>query len=152
MFESNLKKLPNLEKSAANSKIKSSISEGYYNIITRKQKMKDTAEKIFKQVKNQTVSMKDQKIEITQRQLRTLKLVMCHDYCQDMLARVYLDSLKLQVLKETNHLRKRIYLLPRESIFLELFPSQYGEHQFAAYNEDHQDPNLINREQQQFFS
>jgi hypothetical protein len=34
-------------------------------------------------------------------------------------------------------MRKRIYLLPRESIFLELFPPKTGEHQFAAYNEDH---------------
>jgi len=48
MFESNLKKLPNLEKSATNSKIKSSVAEGYFNIITKKQKMKDTAEKVFK--------------------------------------------------------------------------------------------------------
>ena len=59
LFDSNLKKLPGAEKSAVNSYIKSSVAEGYYNIITRKQKVRDTTESIFKQVKNASVSLKD---------------------------------------------------------------------------------------------
>lgn len=49
-------------------------------------------------MKNATVLLKDHKIEVLQKQLRGLKLVLCHDYCQDMLARIYCDALKLQVL------------------------------------------------------
>ena len=42
---------------------------------------KELVEETFKRVdKYCTVMLKDQKIEMTQRQLRTLKLVLCHDY------------------------------------------------------------------------
>jgi len=68
LFESNLKKLPGIEKSATNSYIKTSVGEGYYNIIKRKQEKKDVVEETFKRVdKYCTVMLKDQKIEMTQR-------------------------------------------------------------------------------------
>ena len=68
LFESNLKKLPGTEKSATNSYIKTSVGEGYYNIIKRKQEKKDVVEETFKRVdKYCTVMLKDQKIEMTQR-------------------------------------------------------------------------------------
>ena len=51
MFESNLKKLPNQEKSATNSKIKTAVAENHYSIIARKSKMKETAVKVFKTVR-----------------------------------------------------------------------------------------------------
>ena len=53
-----------------------------------------------------------------------------------MLARIYCDALKLQTLWETDSLRRRAYLLPRDSIFVEMFPSRSGEHAFAHYNEE----------------
>ena len=48
LFDAQLRKLPGQEKSNTNLYIKSSVGEGYYNILTRKQKMKETAEKAFK--------------------------------------------------------------------------------------------------------
>ena len=48
-----------------------------------------------------------EKIEVTQKQLRGLKLVLCHDYCQDLLARLYCDATRLQILYETDRLRRR---------------------------------------------
>ena len=42
-------------------------------------------------------------------------------------------------------------MLPRDSIFLELFPPRNGEHQYAAYNEDHQDAG-IGKERPLFFN
>jgi|TARA_B110000285_G_C14940823_1_gene521928 hypothetical protein len=95
------------EKSSAASAIKSLVGEGYYNIISRKHKMKETCEKVFKHVKASTTALKDQKIEVTQKQLRGLKLVLCHDYCQDLLARLYCDATRLQILYETDRLRRR---------------------------------------------
>jgi hypothetical protein len=94
--------------------------------------------------------VKEQKIEVTQRQLRTLKIILCHDYCQSLLANVYCDSLKLQTMRETDTLRKRVYLLPRDSIFLDLFPPTSGEHSFAGYNEDHQE--MIPKEKTVFYN
>lgn len=64
------------------------------------------------------------------------RLLLCHDYCSDVLARLCCDSIKLQLLDETDRLRKRAYLLPKDSMVLELFPPSSGEHQFAAYNEE----------------
>ena len=55
-LESGMKKMIMAEKSAVNSEIKSQVGEGYYSIITRKTKMKAHCEKIFKQVKQTTIS------------------------------------------------------------------------------------------------
>jgi hypothetical protein len=55
-LESGLKKMLTSEKSAVNSEIKSKVGEGYYSIIARKSKMKGNCEKLFKQVKQTTVS------------------------------------------------------------------------------------------------
>jgi hypothetical protein len=57
--------------------------------------MKEEAKKQFQIVKNAAGALKDQPWCVTQRQLRTLKIVMCHDICQDSLARIYYDSVKL---------------------------------------------------------
>jgi hypothetical protein len=134
--ESRLQKLPALERSAAVSYLHTNVSRGYYNIITRKNSKKETVEKVFKSVKNALLSIKDQKIEVTAKKLRAFKTVMCHDYCRDILARVYCDAVKLQTLCEVDILRRRIYMLPRESIFLEMSTPRQGEYQSAAYRED----------------
>jgi hypothetical protein len=83
-----------------------------------------------------TKILKDEKFEVKQRMIRTYKIILCHDYCKDILARICVDSLKLDILHETNSLRKRSYLMPRESSVFELGMPQTGEHQFAAYSED----------------
>lgn len=137
LFESNLKKLPGSERSSVNSYLSSHVCHGYYNIMERKLRSKDKVEKLFKVVKSATQSDKDAKFEVIQKKLRTLKIMMCHDYCKDILSKVYCDSIKLQILVETDRLRKRIYMMPKDSIFLDLFPPKHGEHFFAAYNQDH---------------
>jgi len=152
IFPNNLIKLPNLERSQQKAKIEQQVGDNYYNIIKRKQSTKESVEKIFKNIKNATSHLKEQKVEITQKQLRGAKLVLCHDYCQEVLARIYCDSIKLQILHETDALRKRVYLLPRESMFLEVFPAKAGEHQFAAYNEDHAEKESLPYAQTLFFS
>jgi hypothetical protein len=136
MIESKLQKLPGLVKSEASSYLTTNVSKGYYNIIARKSNMKEAVEKTFKNVKNSLLSIKDQKIEVTAKKLRALKIVMCHDYCKDVLARVYCDAVRLQILSEVDNLRRRIYMLPKESIFLELSVPRQGEYQSAAYREE----------------
>ena len=47
-----------------------------------------------------------------------------------------MDALRLEMLYETNEMRKRAYLLPRESMVHKLPSARHGEHQFAAYHEE----------------
>ena len=82
--------------------------------------------------------------------MRTARLLLCHDYCWDILANICCDSIKLQLLLETDRLRKRAYLLPRDSMVLELCQPSSGEHQFAAYNEEHREG--VSRDQTLFQS
>lgn len=95
--------------------------------------------------------MKDCKVEVSQKYLRCLKMVLCHDFARDVLCRVYCDAMKLQVLWETDQLRRRSYLLPRDSIFMEMFPSRSGEHAFAGYNEEAAWENGLPERAQQLF-
>lgn len=118
--ESKLTKLPKEEMRNTKTYLSSNVSKGFYNVMVRKNRMKETVEKTFKSVKNQLLSIKDQKIEVITKKLRCLKTVMCHDYCKDILSRVYCDAVKLQILLEIDTLRRRIYLLPRESNFIEM--------------------------------
>ena len=36
-------------------------------------------------------------------------MMLCHDFCDEMLGTLCLDSLKLELLHETNEMRKRAY-------------------------------------------
>ena len=87
LMESKLSKLPALERQKANSYMGAKVSKGFYAIMERKGRMKEAVEKTFKSVKTSLSSLKDQKIEVTAKKLRALKIVLCHDYCQDVLAR-----------------------------------------------------------------
>lgn len=66
-------------------------------------------------------------------------MMLCHDFCDEMLGTLCLDSLKLELLHETNEMRKRAYLLPRDAMVHKLPMAKNGEHQFAAYREELKD-------------
>lgn len=66
-------------------------------------------------------------------------MMLCHDFCDEMLGAVCLDSLKLELLHETNEMRRRAYLLPRDAMVHKLPMAKSGEHQFAAYREEMKD-------------
>ena len=44
-----------------------------------------------------------------------------------------------ELLHETNEMRRRAYLLPREAMVHKLPMAKHGEHQFAAYKEELKD-------------
>lgn len=81
LFESNLKKLPGQEKSSVKTYLSTKVSEGYYKLKDRKQAMKEEAKKQFQVVKHATAQLKDQPWYVSQRQMRTMKIVMSHDIC-----------------------------------------------------------------------
>lgn len=64
-MESKLSKLPGLERSATNSYLGTHVSKGFYSIIERKGKMKETVEKSFKSIKTAAQNMKNVSLEVT---------------------------------------------------------------------------------------
>lgn len=60
-------------------------------------------------------------------------MILCMHFCEDLLARVCNDSIKLQIMQQTNHLRKRANLLPRECAVFDITKPISGEVEFAAY-------------------
>jgi len=69
--------------------------------------------------------------------------MLAHDYCEELTGAICLDSLRLELLHETNEMRKRAYLLPRDSMVHKLPAAKNGEHGFAAYYEEDFGHNFI---------
>ena len=55
-------------------------------------------------------------------------MLLCHDYCEELSSQIALDTLKLELLHETNQMRMRAYLLPRDSRIHFICPAKNGEH------------------------
>jgi hypothetical protein len=73
-----------------------------YGIMSRKTKSKDVVEKQFKLIRQAVVQqIDDEKVEVTLRYLRTARMMLCHEYCHDMSATIYLDSVRTELLHET---------------------------------------------------
>lgn len=68
--------------------------------------------------------------------MRTSRILLCHDYCTDIENSLFLDGIRMELIQETNQIRRRSYLLPRESMVHTLPPAEYGEHQYASYREE----------------
>ena len=67
--------------------------------------------------------------------MRTCRMQLAHDYCEEMTGAACLDTLKLELLHESNQMRRRAYLLPRDSMVHKLPVASNGEHQYAHYFE-----------------
>ena len=78
----------------------------------------------------------DTKLEVQQRKLRTFRMGLCYQFCHDLLAKVCVDSVNLQTMMETDRIRKRAYLMPKETFVFDLFTPTSGEHQYAGYREE----------------
>lgn len=63
-------------------------------------------------------------------------MMLAHDYCTDIESALYLDSIRMELINETNSIRKRSYLLPRDAMLHKLPLPRYGEHTYAAYSEE----------------
>ena len=76
----------------------------------------------------------NERTEVMLRQLRTMRVMLAHDFCEEINSIVCQDSLKMQLMHETNTMRRRAYLLPKDHMIHTIFPSQKGEHEFFHYN------------------
>jgi hypothetical protein len=75
-----------------------------------------------------------ERTEVMLRQLRTMRVMLSHDFCEEINSIICVDSMKMQLLYETNAMRRRAYLLPKEHMVHTIYPSQKGEHEFFYYN------------------
>ena len=64
---------------------------------------------------------------------------LAHDYCEEMTGSICVDALRLELLHETNEMRKRAFLLPKDSMVHKLPAARNGEHQYAAYQDQFAD-------------
>lgn len=62
------------------------------------------------------------KTEVLLRQMRTARMMLAHDYCEELTGAICSDTLRLELLHETNEMRKRAFLLPKNSMVHKLPP------------------------------
>ena len=60
--------------------------------------------------------------------MRTCRMMLAHDYCEELTGAISLDLLRLELLHETNEMRRRAYLLPKDSMVHKLPVAKNGEH------------------------
>lgn len=68
--------------------------------------------------------------------MRTCRMMLAHDYLEELSGAISIDTLKLELLHETNEMRKRAFLLPKGSMVHKLPASKNGEHAYANYSVD----------------
>ena len=104
--------------------------------MQRKQRSRDAVEKLFQRCRLAIVADAGEKAEVLLRQMRTCRMQLAHDYCEEVTGAICLDTLRLELLHEANEMRRRAYLLPKESMVHKLPAALNGEHQYAAYSEE----------------
>ena len=59
-------------------------------------------------------------------------MMLAHDYLEELSGAVCIDALKLELLHETNEMRKRAFLLPKNTMVHRLPAAKNGEHRYAT--------------------
>ena len=136
LFESNLKRLPDTERRKINSRLIDKVAKCSYSVIARKNRPKDLVEKAYKNIRQTIIDKKFEKVEIGLRYMRTSRMMLAHDYCTDIESALYLDAIRMELINQTDHIRRRANLLPREAMLHKLPLPTYGEHNLAAYSEE----------------
>lgn len=84
LYENNLKRLPEIEKARMQEMIRTAVRPFYFDVIKRKNKSKPTVEKTFQKIRLWVNKESNQKDEIQLRMLRTSRMMLCHDYCEEL--------------------------------------------------------------------
>lgn len=127
-----MKRLPEVEISKVKSRISENVSKCAYVLIARKNRPKDRVEKTYQKIRQQIIDNCDEKVEIRLRFLRTCRIMLCHDYCQDVSSSHYMDTIKVELLNEINQIRRRAFILPKDAMLHQIPLSKYGEYSCAS--------------------
>lgn len=136
LFETNLKRLPDNERRKITSRLTERVSKCAYSVIARKNRPKDAVESAYKKIRQAVIDKRFDKVETGLRYMRTSRILLGHDFCQDVESALYLDAIRMELINETQHIRRRAYLLPREAMVHKLPVPKYGELNYAAYSEE----------------
>lgn len=123
-----MKRLPETEKRKITLKLQDKVAKCAYSIIARKNRPKEFVESAYKKIRQTVIDRRFDKVELGLRFLRTSRMMLAHDYCTDIDSALYLDAIRMELLNETNQIRKRAYLLPKEAMVHKLPVPRYGEH------------------------
>lgn len=134
MNEANLRRIPEVESRKIAIKISEQISKCALSIIVRKNKPKEQVEKAYYKLRLAVLKLEIEKAEVALRYLRTARVMLCHDYCDDLGSQIASDCMRLELLNDTNLLRQRAYLLPKDSIIFKMPRPDFGEQYFSAYD------------------
>ena len=94
-----------------------------------------------------------EKIELGLRYMRLSRMMLAHDFCTDVESSLFLDAIRMELINETSHIRKRAYLLPREGMIHKIPQPNYGEHNYASYSEEpFADPNPLKQNAWEFYN
>ena len=100
------------ERQRLNACVSSAASDCMYFVIPRKARDRETVTKKFQKVQSRVINNPDYKPEVCLRILRSYRVKLLHEFCQNVLSEVYLDSIKVQTLSTCNQLRWKATLLP----------------------------------------
>jgi hypothetical protein len=84
MNEANLRRIPEVESRKIAIKISEQISKCALSIIVRKNKPKEQVEKAYYKLRLAVLNLEIEKAEVALRYLRTARVMLCHDYCDDL--------------------------------------------------------------------
>lgn len=84
LYESNLKRLPDIERRNIQSRMADRVGRCAFSVIAKKLRPKDTVETSYKKIRQAVIDSKFEKVEIGLRYLRTSRILLCHDYCTDI--------------------------------------------------------------------
>jgi hypothetical protein len=66
------------------------------------------------------IDKKFDKVEQGLRYMRTSRMMLAHDFCTDVESSLYLDAVRMELISQTDQIRRRAYLLPREAMLHKL--------------------------------
>lgn len=81
IFESNIRKLPELERRSVKLKLADKVAKCSFSIIAKKLKPKDSVESSFKKIRQAIIDMKFEKVEVGLRYLRSSRILLMNDFC-----------------------------------------------------------------------
>jgi len=95
------KKMASAEKSIVRARIENA-GRCSFSIIAKKLKPKNTAESAFKKIRQAVFDKNFEKVEVGLRYLRTSRILLCHDYCQELSGVIYEASIRVELMNEVN--------------------------------------------------
>ena len=105
-------KMRKMEKQRFESNIKNNAGEILYFIMPKKEAFRDVIAKKFMSIYQKLMGIEQLKPIPILRMLRSYRIKLLHEYCNQVLKETYVDTLKIQTVEACNSLRERAQVIP----------------------------------------